>query len=255
MAAEADPTCDDIGYGGTPDADGFLSLDAALMEGATHRAGAVGALKGYMHPIAVARKVMEETPHVFLVGQGARDFATKQGFPETPNDELLTDAARALYAQYKSGQRPAEATGHDTVGCIALDAAGRLVVGCSTSGLDFKLPGRVGDSPIVGSGLYVDDAVGAATCIGMGEQMMQVCMSYRVVMLMERGLTPDEACAEGLRYLLSKRPGIQNLNSLVIALNRDGVTGAAASRAGYEWYVARADVDGGATVRKGAAAV
>ena len=255
MAAEADPSCDDIGRGGRPDANGIMSLDAAIMDGPAHRGGAVAALTGYVHPIAVARKVMEETPHVFLVGQGARDFATKHGFPVQPNDELLTDAARAAYSRYRSGESKPEATGHDTVGCIAMDDAGRLAVGCSTSGLDFKIPGRVGDSPIIGSGLYVDNAVGAATCLGMGEQMMQVCLAYRVVLLMERGLSPDEACAEGMRYLRSKRANASDLNCLVIALNRDGETGAASSRQRYPWHVADSRADGGRAQAREAAVV
>ena len=249
MAAESDPDCDDIGFGGRPDASGRMSLDAALMDGLTHRAGAVAGLRGYL-PVAVARRVMEATPHVFLVGQDAADFARQQGFAY--QGDLLTSAAHDAYYQFLRGERRATFTGevppsqavptdqpalpfgddrnsHDTIGCCALDAHGHLAVGTSTSGLDFKLPGRVGDSPIIGSGLYVENSVGAASCFGMGEQMMQVCLAFRVVGLMERGRTPGEACTEGMRFLLSKRPGINDMRCCVIALSKSGETGGAAS--------------------------
>jgi len=250
MAAESDPSCDDVGYGGRPDALGRMSLDAALMDGATHHAGAVAALLGCKNPIAVARRVMDVTPHVFLVGEGARRFATEQGFPE--EGDLLTPESRAAYEAFLRGEKKPSPTGnearrgHDTVGCCVLDANGDLAVGCSTSGLDFKMPGRVGDSPIIGSGLYVDNTVGAATCFGKGEQMMQVCLAYRVVSAMERGATPQAACEEGVRFLVAKRPGAQGLFCACVALNREGAFGGAAVENDFVAYVS---TQAGGTVR------
>lgn len=241
-AAELDPACNDIGWGGMPDANGILSLDAAIMDGPQHRAGSVAALTGVRNAIAVARRVRDATPHVLLVGQGARDFATAQGFPD--EGALLTPEARAAYNAFLRGERPPKATGEppgpDTVGCCALDGRGDLAVGCSTSGLDFKMPGRVGDSPIIGSGLYVDNAVGAATSNGMGEQMMQVCVAFRVVEAMGRGLSPNAACAEGLRAILAKRPGAVGFRCAVVAVNRAGETGAAALQADFVYTVSDA---------------
>ena len=255
VAAENDPTCDDIGYGGMPDANGVMSLDAALMDGQTHRAGAVAALLGCKNPVLVARRVMDKTPHVFLVGAGARAFADTEGFAN--EGALLTPAAEAAYAAYLQGDKaptwtgeaaipppPPFPDGHDTVGCAALGAGGNLAVGCSTSGLNFKMPGRVGDSPIIGSGLYVDNNVGAATCFGMGEQMMQIGFSLRIVLAMERGLSPKEACEEGIRYLLSKRPGLKNMRCCAIALSKSGETGGGATTAN-DFYFYRTDAKNG----------
>jgi len=234
MAAESDPLCDDVGFGGRPDASGNLSLDAALMDGRNHRAGAVAGLLGVVNAVAVARRVMDATPHVFLVGQGARDFATAQGFAD--DGALLTDAAREQLAAFRRGDTRAVSTGHDTLGCCVLDTQGDLAVACSTSGLSFKLPGRVGDSPIIGSGLYVENAVGAATCMGQGEQMMQIGLSLRVVLGMERGLSPAEACADAVRFLLSKRPTRDDLECCCIALAKTGESGAASTNDTAVYY-------------------
>lgn len=249
MRAEADPTLTDIGYGGMPDAAGWLSLDAALMDGLSHRAGAVAALKGCRHPAAVARRVMEKTPHVFLVGQGARDFATAEGFPD--EGRLLTPFAAEQYERFLRGEIATERTGvhpphpaSDTVGCAARGADRSLAVGTSTSGLAFKLPGRVGDSPIVGSGLYVENAVGAACCLGVGEQMMQVCLAFRVVAAMARGLAPVEAACEGIRTMVELRPSAAEVHCLVLALGRDGAVGGAATSTHADFHFWAADVHG-----------
>ncbi len=241
MAAELDPLCDDMGYGGRPDSNGALSLDAALMDGRKHRAGAVAGLLGVKNAVAVARRVMDTTPHVFLVGQGARDFATAQGFAD--EGALLSPAARAHYDAFRRGDVQPVSSGHDTLGCCVLDTHGDLAVACSTSGLSFKMPGRVGDSPIIGSGLYVDNTVGAATCMGQGEQMMQVGLALRVVLGMERGLSPADACAEALRALLAKRPDRDDLDCCCIALARDGESGAASTSATNIYY--RSDAQNG----------
>ena len=256
VAAENDPECTDIGYGGRPDSNGVMSLDAALMDGPSHRAGAVAALLGCKNPVLVARRVMDKTPHVFLVGSGARAFADKEGFPN--EGALLTPESELAYQKYLQGDQsptwtgelapppppPFMENGHDTVGCAVLGAGGNLAVGCSTSGLDFKMPGRVGDSPIIGSGLYVDNNVGAAACFGMGEQMMQIGLSLRVVLAMERGLSPKAACEEGMRYLLSKRPGIENMRCCAVALSKSGATGGAATTAN-DFFFYRTDAQNG----------
>ena len=268
---EDDTSVNSVGNGGLPNSEGEVELDAAIMDGPTHSAGAVGGLTRTNRPISVARRIMERTPHVMLVGSKAQQFARQEGFPDA---DLLSEAGRAHWETWKQNQRgpdvahfavenlaepaPTEPTlltpdDHDTIGLCALDASGNLAVGCTTSGMAWKLPGRVGDSPIIGSGLYVDNAIGAAAGTGHGDEMMKACVSYRVVMLMERGLTPEEACIETLRYLLLKRPADQHgyYGAALIALRKDGAVGAAATLSGFsgpdrlwQWAVIRGSADG-----------
>jgi isoaspartyl peptidase/L-asparaginase-like protein (Ntn-hydrolase superfamily) len=235
-AVEENPEVASVGYGGLPNAEGVVELDAAIMEGPSHSAGAVAAITGIRKPISVARRVMERTPHVMLAGQNARRFALQEGFP---NAELLTPEAHKRWQQWMAEKSAADVShfeehSHDTVGVLALDAAGNLAAGCTTSGLAWKRPGRVGDSPIVGSGLYVDNRFGAAAATGNGDEMMKVCLSYRVVAGMERGLSPQEACEEAIRYLLTLRPGRQGHGAACIALAKDGSIGQAATRDGFQ---------------------
>lgn len=236
---EENPEVMSVGYGGLPNAEGVVELDAAIMDGATHRAGAVAGLTGIRKPISVARRVMEKTPHVMLVGSNARRFALQEGFPDA---ELLTEAARRRWLEwYQSRVAPdivhfedqQRTSTHDTVGVCALDRDGNLAAGCTTSGMAWKVPGRVGDSPIIGSGLYVDNAVGAAAATGNGDEIMKVCLSFRVVSLMEQGMAPQSACEEAIRYLLRKRPGAQSRGAACIALAKDGRIGAAATQEGF----------------------
>src|SRR5581483_6076590 len=251
---EEDPAVVSVGYGGLPNAEGVVELDAALMDGPTHAAGSVRGITNIRRPISVARRVMEKTPHVLLVGQNARRFAIQEGFPE---DDLLTDAIRERWLRWKLEQTAPDVAHfdtHDTIGLCALDTSGALAVGCTTSGLAWKRPGRVGDSPSIGSGLYVDNAVGAAAGTGEGDEMMKACLSYRAVLLMEQGRTAQEACEEALRYLLRKRPPEQHhhYGAALIALRRDGQIGAAATLSGFHapgrlwhWAVVRtANSDG-----------
>lgn len=234
---EEDPEVMSVGYGGLPNAEGVVELDAAIMDGPTHAAGAVAAMTGIRRPISVARRVMERLPHVLLVGQNARRFALQEGFPDA---DLLTEAARRRWQAWRLEQSAPdvahfEKASHDTIGVCALDREGNLAVGCTTSGMAWKVPGRVGDSPLVGSGLYVDNAVGAAAATGNGDEIMKVCLSYRIVMLMEQGSGPQEACEEAIRYLLRKRPHAQSRGAACIALGKDGRVGAAATQEGFHF--------------------
>lgn len=235
-----------VGRCGNPDRDGVLSLDASIMAG-DGRCGSVAALVDIGHPVSVARRVMEQTPHVMLVGQGARQFALEQGFAE---EALLTDEARRAWQEWKrtaeySPQinaerrgRPGDSSNHDTLGILARDAQGRLAGACTTSGMAWKLAGRVGDSPIIGAGLYVDNDVGAATASGVGEEMIRNAASFLVVELMRQGRTPDEACREAIARVVRKRPeASRTLQVCFLAMNRDGDVGAYALHRGFVYAV------------------
>jgi len=240
-AAEADPELHDIGYGGLPDADGWMSLDAGIMDGASQRAGAVAALKGCRHPISVARLVMERTPHVLLVGEGARAFADRQGFAN--EGPLLSRYAEEKYQAFLRGEIEAENPDHgggDTVGVACVDAEGEVAVATSTSGLAWKIAGRTGDSPVVGSGLYAEHRVGAACCLGMGEQMIQVAMASRVVARIASGMDPQSACELGIADLVRLRPSAATVTCLVIAIDSAGRHGGARTmdHADFHYHVA-----------------
>jgi isoaspartyl peptidase/L-asparaginase-like protein (Ntn-hydrolase superfamily) len=217
--SESDPTVRSVGLGGYPNIEGVVQLDAAIMDGPSARAGAVAALEEIEHPISVARKVMEETRHVLLVGPGAQQFALQHGFPRV---NLLTEETRAKWEELKERS----AIGHDTIGMCGLDADGNLAVACTTSGLASKLPGRVGDSPLVGSGLFVDNEVGAATATGIGEEVLQTAGSFLVVENMRRGMSPPRACQDAVERILHKHPAAVHGQVAFLALRRDGQVGA-----------------------------
>ena len=244
--AESELCNSTVGRCGYPDRDGVLTLDASIMDG-DGRCGAVAAIEDIDHPISVARAVMEKSPHVLLVGQGAQEFALQQGFRKTP---LLTDEARAAwrewlktsqYAPQINAERrgiPGNSQNHDTLGMIAIDAQGRLAGACTTSGMAWKLHGRVGDSPIVGAGLYVDNEVGAATASGVGEEMIRNAASFLVVELMRQGRSPADACREAIARVVHKRPDAsKTLQVCFLAMNRHGEVGAYALHRGFVYAV------------------
>ena len=225
---EDDPNVMTVGYGGLPNAEGVVELDAAIMDGTRHRAGSVCNLHMIKNPISVARLVMEKTRHTTLAGEGAFRFAVKMGFePQT----LLTPQSLQKWQEWKAD--PHHKTfwlspdNHDTIGMVGTDGKGHFAAGCSTSGTAFKLPGRVGDSPLVGCGLYADDNVGAASATGDGDLMTNYCTSISIVHLMARGASPQDACMELLRHMVKTDLGNKDGEVAVIAMNTRGEVGAA----------------------------
>jgi N4-(beta-N-acetylglucosaminyl)-L-asparaginase len=249
---EADPADQSVGYGGLPDRDGRVTLDACIMD-ENGSCGAVMALEHIMHPISVARLVMERTPHVQLVGEGALAFALASGFKK--ENLLTTEAERAWKEWLKTSkydpkqsidvldkqskkQVPGQMNNHDTIGMVAMDAAGRLSGACTTSGMAYKMQGRVGDSPIIGAGLFVDDEIGAATATGVGEEVVKICGSHTVVELMRQGLSPAAACRKTVDRIISKQGAkAKNLQVGFIAVNKKGEFGAFALQKGFNYAV------------------
>jgi len=235
---EADPSSRTVGIYGYPDREGIVTLDASIMKG-NGDCGAVCFVRQIKHPITLARKVMENTPHVMLAGEGARQFAISQGMPL--EEEILHPESKQAYEEWLEEEeyRPIiNIENHDTIGMIGLDADGTLAGSCTTSGLSFKMHGRVGDSPIIGAGLYVDDEVGAATATGMGETIIKVCGSFLVVELMKQGRSPQEACEEVVARLISKnRENIEDMQAGFIAINKDGKYGGYAVQPGFNFAV------------------
>jgi N4-(beta-N-acetylglucosaminyl)-L-asparaginase len=248
--AESDLCNPTVGRCGNPDRDGVLSLDASIMDG-DGRCGSVAALSDIAHPVSVARQVMEKTPHVMLVGEGAQQFAVQQGFerrklltPEAENAwrEWLKTAQYTPEINAERRSRPGDSSNHDTLGMLAIDAQGRLAGACTTSGMAWKMHGRVGDSPIIGAGLYVDNEVGAATASGVGEEMIRNAASFLVVELMRQGRSPADACREAIARVVRKRPeASKTLQVCFLALNKRGEVGAYALHRGFVYAVC--DVD------------
>lgn len=231
---ESDMSNRTVGLYGYPDREGIVTLDASIMSG-NGECGSVCFVRQVKHPITLARKVMEKTPHVMLAGEGARLFAMSEGMPM--EDEILHPASEKKYLKWLEEQeyRPIINTeNHDTIGMVGLDADGNLAGSCTTSGLAFKMHGRVGDSPIIGAGLYVDNEVGAATATGIGEAIMKVCGSFMVVELMRQGRSPQEACEEAVRRLIQKnQENITDIQVGFVAINKDGEHGAYSVHPGF----------------------
>jgi L-asparaginase/N4-(beta-N-acetylglucosaminyl)-L-asparaginase len=237
--AEADPSILTVGLGGLPDREGNVTLDACLMD-ETGACGSVACLSHIAHPVSVARRVMETTPHVMLVGEGALEFALANGFPKR---EPITERARLEWEKWKSQQPGAIQEGqinienHDTIGMLALDKEGRLSGACSTSGMAWKLKGRVGDSPIIGAGLYVDNEVGAATATGTGEAVIRAVGTFLVVELMRQGNSPQDACRMATERVIAKNPNWKELQVGFIALDKQGRVGGYAIQPGFDYGV------------------
>ncbi|MFK7810087.1 MAG: isoaspartyl peptidase/L-asparaginase family protein [Saprospiraceae bacterium] len=220
-----------VGYGGRPDREGKVTLDACIMD-SEGNAGSVCYLQEIKHPVSVARKVMEETPHVILAGKGAQQFAVEKGFKR---ENLLTPESEKAWKEWltQSKYKPIiNIENHDTIGILALDKQGNLSGACTTSGLAYKLSGRVGDSPIIGAGLFVDNEVGAATATGLGEAVLKSLGSFLVVELMRQGRSPQEACEEAVMRIVKKQK-YKNFQVGYIALSKSGEYGAYAIQPGF----------------------
>jgi N4-(beta-N-acetylglucosaminyl)-L-asparaginase len=230
---EGDPEETSVGYGGLPDRDGHVTLDACIMD-EFGNCGSVAFLKHIVHPVSVARAVMEKTPHVMLVGDGALQFALANGFKKK---KLLTPKSEKAWKEWlkKAEYKPvANIENHDTIGIIALDAKGNLSGACTTSGMAYKMHGRVGDSPIIGAGLYVDNEIGAATATGVGEEVMRVVGCHLVVELMRQGNSPDEACRLAVERILKKSPDKSKAIQVgFLALSKQGEFGSYCLQKGF----------------------
>lgn len=235
--SEADPKVTSVGYGGLPDREGNVTLDACIMD-ERGRCGSVAYLQQIKHPISVARRVMEKTPHVMLVGDGAQKFALAEGFPK---ENLLTEESKREWEKWKAEHpefKPKiNVENHDTIGLVAIDSRGNLSGACTTSGLAYKMPGRVGDSPIIGAGLYVDNDIGAATATGMGEAVIRAVGSFLVVELMRQGHSPADACRLATERVIAKSANWRELQVGFIALDKRGRVGGYCIQPGFDYAV------------------
>lgn len=222
---EADPNDTSVGYGGYPDRDGRVTLDACIMDWRGN-AGSVTFLEQIMHPISVARAVMEKTPHVMLSGAGALQFALDQGFKK---ENLLTEKSKKAWEEWKKTakyQPKINSERHDTIGILAIDAQNNISGACTTSGLAFKMHGRVGDSPVIGAGMFVDNEIGGACATGLGEFVLKTLGSFLVVELMRQGRTPQAACEEAIGRIVKRYPSYKEFQIGYLAVNRAGEIGA-----------------------------
>jgi N4-(beta-N-acetylglucosaminyl)-L-asparaginase len=248
---EADLNNHTVGRAGYPDRDGHVTLDACIMD-ELGNCGAVAAIENIAHPISVARAVMEKTPHVMLVGDGATQFAVEQGFKK---EKLLTPESRVAWKEWLKTAKyspvinienkkhmPGSKYNHDTIGMLAIDAKGNISGACTTSGMAFKMHGRVGDSPIIGAGLYVDNEVGGATSTGVGEEVIRNVGSFLVVELMRQGYSPEAACKAAVARIIKKKPETaKDIQVGFLAINKKGEYGAYAIQQGFSFAVCNAE--------------
>jgi N4-(beta-N-acetylglucosaminyl)-L-asparaginase len=234
---EADPAITTVGYGGAPDRDGHVTLDSCIMDEFAN-CGSVAGLEHIMHPVSVARKVMEKTPHVMLIADGAFQFALANGFKK---ENLLTDESKKAWKEWlkKAEYKPiANIENHDTIGMLTLDSNSNLSGACTTSGMAYKMRGRVGDSPIIGAGLFVDNEIGAATSTGVGEEVIRICGSHLVVELMRQGNSPQQACEAAVKRIVKNQPKkSKEMQVGFLAVNKDGEYGGYALQKGFTFAV------------------
>ncbi len=245
IAAEIDESIDSVGFGGLPDRNGRCTFDAAVML-SPPESGAVCGIERHRHPVSVARLVMEQTEHSMLVGSLADDFADEHGLP---SQTILSESAKLKWEAWKKTNTPPippppvdDGTGelfgsHDTIGTLAIDAGGMLAGSCSTSGMAWKVPGRVGDSPIIGHGLYVDPQRGAATGTGHGELISGICGSFLIVELMGRGASPEDAIHDTLARLAECWPLKKEHQVAFVAITPEGKYAAGSLRPGFKYAV------------------
>jgi N4-(beta-N-acetylglucosaminyl)-L-asparaginase len=262
MVTEASQNCC-VGLGANPDRDGFVTLDACIMDD-KFNCGSVAFLERIKHPISVARRVMEKTPHVMLVGIGAQQFAVAEGFP-LEEQKLSPDAQKsydnwlkrseykppAINIESKQGHGPFAPTkldsgewNHDTIGMVAMDTYGNLSGSCTTSGAGFKMRGRLGDSPIIGAGLFVDNEVGACTATGQGEDVIRVAGSHSVIELMRQGLSPEAACKKIVERIVKiKKEKAKEIQVAFLAVNKKGQVGSFAIHPGFQYAIRTNEVE------------
>ena len=234
-----------VGIGGMPDREGHVTLDACIMDWESN-CGSVGYLEGIAHPISVAKHIMQNTPHVMLVGSGAKKYALKHGFEtiKTPLPEVKKEWEKWKKEQAEISKKPAiNHENHDTIGLLAIDASGRISGACTTSGWAYKLPGRLGDSPIIGAGLFVDQEVGGAVATGLGESIIKIAGSHTVVELMRQGKTPEQACKETVERLIRKHKDMSGLQCAFIAINTRGEVGGYSVFNGFNYALKTKDRD------------
>ncbi|EIJ38572.1 isoaspartyl peptidase/L-asparaginase family protein [Galbibacter orientalis] len=234
MVEEADVNNQTVGKGGRPDRDGNVTLDACIMD-KDGNCGSVVYLQNIAHPISVARKVMEETPHVILAGKGAEQFAYEKGFQK---ENLLTEQSKKEWLKWKEESKYEtiiNIENHDTIGMLAIDKNGDLAGACTTSGMAYKVNGRVGDSPIIGAGLFIDNEVGGATATGVGEEVIKTVGSFLIVELMRQGKSPQKACEEAVNRIIAKNKNHDTFQIGFLAINKKGETGSYCIHPGFSY--------------------
>lgn len=239
---EADPLITTVGYGGAPDRDGHVTLDSCIMDEFAN-CGSVAGLEHIMHPVSVARRVMEKTPHVMLIGDGALQFALANGFKK---ENLLTAESKKAWKEWlkKAEYKPvANIENHDTIGMLAVDSNSNLSGACTTSGMAYKMRGRVGDSPIIGAGLFVDNEIGAATSTGVGEEVIRICGSHLVVELMRQGNSPQQACELAVKRIVKNQPKkSKEMQVGFLAVNKNGEYGSFALQKGFTFAIYSSEI-------------